>query len=222
MRVLLFDIDGTLLLTGGAGTRAINKVFRDRYGLADAMRGVRAGGKTDPMILQEIFQGRLGRTAEMDEIRAIIDVYEPLLEIELARAEGFRVMPGAIEIVRGLVCQSAQSGWSLGLATGNTSRAARHKLARIGLWECFRFGGFGDDAAERAALVAIAIQRAGAVDPADVLVIGDTPFDVLAARACGAQVIVLPTGSYTRAELEACNPDAVLDTLHELPGYLSR
>ncbi len=213
--IYLFDIDGTILLTGGAGTLAINRVFRERYGVENAMAGVRAGGKTDPMILNECFAATLDRLADDDEIQEVLDIYVPYLEEEVARATKFRIMPGAIEAVRFL---QKQPGVRLGIATGNVEAAARIKLERAGVWDAFEFGGYGCDSADRATLVETAIHRAEA--PRDrIAVVGDTPHDVSAARACGVRVIAVPTGSFSRDELADTEPDALLDTLWELPEH---
>jgi len=221
--IYLFDIDGTILLTGGAGTRALNRVFLDRYGFSDAMRSVQPHGKTDPIILAEVFEDHLDRAPSPDELEAIFDAYVPYLREEVARAERFEVMPGAPEAVRFL----ATAGVGLGIATGNIQRAARIKLERTGLWECFAFGGYGDDSADRAELVARAMERGRAstgrdVAASDFVVVGDTPRDIDAARACGARVVAVPTGRHGRDELAAHAPDALLSTLWELPDWHRR
>lgn len=219
--VYLFDIDGTLLLTGGAGTRALNRVFSEHHGVSEAMRHVRSAGKTDPRIVEEIFAAHLLRAPEPEELLAVIEAYLPYLADEVSRDSNFRIMPGAPEAVEHL---AACGGVHLGLATGNVRRAAQIKLERAGLWHHFTFGGFGDDHADRALLVARAIERANGfagdgVDPDQIVVVGDTPRDVLAARACNVRVICVPTGSYDRDALAAAGPDVILDTLWELPAW---
>jgi phosphoglycolate phosphatase-like HAD superfamily hydrolase len=217
----LFDIDGTILLTGGAGTRAINEIFAERYGLDDAMRDVSPGGKTDPIIFGEIFARRLGRAPEPGEIEELIEIYVPLLEREIPRSDRFRTMPAAIETVRHF---AELAGIALGVATGNVQAAARAKLRHIDLWDCFGFGGFGDDSADRAELVAVAIERGRAHAGRDfagdqVVIVGDTVRDIVAAHACGARAVGVPTGSTDRETLERAGADAVIDTLAELPGW---
>jgi phosphoglycolate phosphatase-like HAD superfamily hydrolase len=214
LRAYLFDIDGTLVLTGGAGTRALNRVFRDRYAIEGAMDAVQPGGKTDPMIVREVFHSRLGRDAADDEIAAIFEVYVPLLRVEIQASARFRTMPAAVETVRWL---GGQSGVKLGLATGNIRGAAEAKLAHIDLWGAFGFGGYGDDSGDRAELVRIAMQRAGAAD--EYVVVGDTPRDIEAARACGCRVVCVPTGSTSADELAGHRPDALFATLAELPSW---
>jgi phosphoglycolate phosphatase-like HAD superfamily hydrolase len=212
----LFDIDGTLLLSGGAGARALEGAFATRFGLAGAMEGVQLGGKTDPNIVEEVFLARLGRPPTAAEIDEILDLYLPLLRAELAAASQFRLMPAVVEALDHL---AGLPGVRIGLATGNIRAGAQAKLERAGLWNRFELGGFACDHRDRHRLVARAIERAGAVPLDQVIVVGDTPFDVSAARACGARVIAVATGSVGRETLAACEPDAVFDTLAELPAW---
>ncbi len=212
----LFDIDGTLLLSGGAGARALDRAFAARFGLAGAMAEVQLGGKTDPNIVEEVFLTRQGRRPSQGEIDEILDLYLPLLRAELADATNFRLMPAVVETLDHL---AGQAGVRIGLATGNIRAGAQAKLERAGLWHRFELGGFACDHRERHRLVARAIERAGAIAPDEVVVVGDTPLDVAAARACGVRVIAVATGSVAREGLAACEPDAVFDTLAELPAW---
>jgi phosphoglycolate phosphatase-like HAD superfamily hydrolase len=212
----LFDIDGTLLLSGGAGARALAGAFAARFGLAGAMDGVQLGGKTDPNIVEEVFLARLGRPPTAAEIDEVLDLYLPILRAELAAASHFRLMPAVVEALDHL---AGLPGVRIGLATGNIRAGAQAKLERAGLWNRFELGGFACDHRDRHRLVARAIERAGAVPPDQVIVVGDTPFDVAAARACGVRVIAVATGSVGRDALAACEPDAVFDTLAELPAW---
>ena len=218
MILYLFDIDGTLLLSGGAGSRALDRVFADLHGLAGAMDAVRPGGKTDPLILEEVFVTRLGRAPSQAEIDDILDRYVPLLERELADSAGFHLMPQVVETLDFLATADAVV---LGLATGNVRAAARAKLERAGLWHRFALGGFGCDHRDRHRLVARAVERAAqhAAPPDQIVVVGDTPFDVSAAHACGATAIAVATGSVPRRELEAAGAEVVFDTLAELPAW---
>jgi phosphoglycolate phosphatase-like HAD superfamily hydrolase len=178
-------------------------------------------GKTDPIIIDEIFAGHLGRPAQPDEVAAIFAAYTPYLEAEVACSPGFVVLPGAMDAVEYL---AAQPDVALGVASGNIRACAKIKLERAGLWHRFAFGAYGDDAADRAELVAHAVSRARAhvgrdVADADIVVVGDTPRDVDAARACGVRVVVVPTGRFRAPELEATGADAVLASLHDLPAW---
>jgi phosphoglycolate phosphatase len=217
----LFDIDGTLLLTGGAGTRALNAIFKERYGISGAMDDVRAAGNTDRLILGQIFETRLGVAPTDDELEEVIAAYVPRLRRELERSPRFRTMPAAAEVLRYL---AADARTTLAVATGNVRPAAWAKLERAGFRDHFETGGFGCDHADRAVLVQRAIERGLALAPSpldrrDIVVVGDTPYDVRAARACGVRVIAVATGAMTRAELEEAAPDVVMDTLAELPAW---
>jgi phosphoglycolate phosphatase-like HAD superfamily hydrolase len=219
--IYLFDIDGTILLTGGAGAVAINEVFSERYGLEGSMDHIRAGGKTDPLIVHEIFVTRLNREPEPGEIDAIIDDYVPRLRTEIGRSANFRTMPSVFDVLDFL---GAQSDVHLGIATGNVREGARAKLDHIDLWDRFPFGGFGDDAADRPGLVQRAIDRgrahAGEDLPTErIVIVGDTVRDVTAAQACDARVLAVATGSVDRPTLEASGPTATFDTLAELPAW---
>ena len=222
----LFDIDGTLLLSGGAGARALDRAFRERFGLEGAMEQIRPGGKTDPIILEEIFATRLGRAPAAAELDEVLALYLSFLPTELGDAPGFRLMPSVVDALDFLAALAP--GVVLGLATGNVREAARIKLERADLWARFAIGGFGCDHRERGLLVARAIERAcahagvTALAPDQVVVVGDTPLDVEAARACGVRAVAVATGTATRAQLAACSPDALLDTLAELPAWHRR
>jgi phosphoglycolate phosphatase-like HAD superfamily hydrolase len=213
--LVLFDIDGTLIRTGGAGIRALDRACAE-IGIERAMDGIRAAGMTDPLIVAEIFQQRLGRVPADGEAAALLDRYVVFLADEISRTTRYQVLPGvgaALDLL-------AERGATVGLATGNVERGAEIKLARGDLWRRFRFGGYGSDAADRAELVARAIARAGA--PFErVVVIGDTERDVAAAHACNAQAIGVATGPCSTAELAAAGADWTLETLDELPGWLA-
>jgi len=213
----LFDIDGTLVRADGAGRRAFDRVLHARYGVEGATRGVPFAGRTDPLILEEVFTTRLGRVPEAGELEAVLEAYVPVLEEELATC-AFRVLPGAAEILDWL---GARPDVALGVATGNTSAGARAKLARAGLWDRFGFGGYGSDAAVRAEVVAHAIARgeARAGRSRAVVVVGDTPHDVSAGKACGAAVVAVTTGGDGRAALEGAGADAVIDHLDDLAAW---
>jgi phosphoglycolate phosphatase len=212
----LFDIDGTLLLSGGAGARALERAFAARYGLEGAMAGVQLAGKTDPNIVEEVFRARLERSPSAAELEDILELYPRFLRAELASADGFRLMPAVVEVLDHL---AGLPGVRIGLATGNIRAGAQAKLERAGLWHRFELGGFACDHRDRHRLVARAIERAGGVPADQVVVIGDTPLDVAAARACGVWAVAVATGFISRAELAACAPDALFDTLAELPAW---
>jgi phosphoglycolate phosphatase-like HAD superfamily hydrolase len=179
--LVLFDIDGTLILTGGAGFRAIERAWADLHGRENGAQGIPFDGKTDPLIVEEMFAKNLRRAPEPDEVDALIDRYVMHLHDEVARTERYRIMPG----VEDALVLFEQAGATIGLATGNVRRGAEIKLARGDLWRRFAFGGYGCDSGDRGLLVGRAIERglgrAGRSIPReDTFVIGDTPRDVRA------------------------------------------
>ncbi len=196
LKVLLFDIDATLLLSGGAGRRALNKTFLELYGLEEAMEGVIPDGKTDPLIIREIFEKKLaGLTFEV-EFSHVARRYIEHLQVEVDRSQGFRLMPGVQDLLEGL---SAHQQFALGIATGNLEQGAWIKLRRAGLDRYFRFGGFGSDSEDRAEVIRAAIGRAKQVltrnlMSASVYVIGDTPRDIVYAKQVGVKTIAVATG----------------------------
>jgi phosphoglycolate phosphatase-like HAD superfamily hydrolase len=225
VKLLLFDVDGTLVLTGGAGMRGMTRAFESVFGVPDALKDVPVAGRTDPAILADMMT-RAGITAG-DGVRArFIDCYLPILAEEMERPVPDTLHPsqhsrykGQLPGVRELVAAlGSHRGVFLALLTGNYTRAAEIKLGYFDLWRPFKCGAFGEDAAERHALVPIAVDRAAAlgcppIGPDDVIVIGDTPLDVACARMAGVRSLAVATGGYTRDTLEQTRPDLVVDTL---------
>lgn len=217
MIAYLFDIDGTLVRAGGAGSRALTAVMWARYGVADATAGIAFAGRTDGWIVATMFDRALGRAPEPGEADAVLADY--VAELERGLPGSLRVLPDVADVLRWL---AGRPEVRLGVATGNIAAGARAKLAVAGLDGYFGFGGYGCDALERPALVAAAKARAG-VGPGDVaVVVGDTVHDVAAARACGARVVAVTTGGDDRATLEAAGADVVFDRLGELPAWHDR
>jgi phosphoglycolate phosphatase-like HAD superfamily hydrolase len=210
----LFDIDGTLLHAHRSGRDAFDAVFAEHHGVANASEGVRYGGKTDPAIIDEIFVARLGRRPTEAEHAAFIDAYLPRLRALLA-SHGVDVLAGVIETLEFL---AARPDVVLGIATGNVRPGADAKLAAGNLGHHFVLGGYGCDSHQRAELVAKAIARGrerGTVR--EVVVVGDTIHDISAARACGATVCAVATGSDPADAL--AHADGVLASMHELPAW---
>ncbi len=205
----LFDIDGTLLHAHGSGRGAFDAVFEAHHGVADASRGIRYGGKTDPAIVDEIFAARLGRAASEAERAAFLDAYVPRLRAMLAE-QGVEVLAGVRETLAFLRGKAR-----LGVATGNIRAGADAKLETAKLGEHFELGGYGCDSPVRAELVAAAIRRAGNVD--EVVIVGDTIHDIAAARACGATVCAVATGADPAHAL--AHADAVFASMAELPAW---
>ena len=216
-KIVLFDIDGTLVLTGGAGLRAMSRVCRDVLGIADALAGVPVAGRTDWIILSDAL-AKAGRTLDAAGLDALRTPYVRLLADEIqAPGQGPKsVMPGVAPLLDRL---AAREDVFLGLVTGNFKEAARVKLEYFDIWRYFRCGAFGDDAADRNALVPFALQRAAAGglprDDHDVIVIGDTPHDISCARAAGARAIGVATGTFCADQLRECGADAVFDDLSD-------
>lgn len=216
----MFDIDGTLLSTAGAGRRALAQAFHDLFGFPAAMDGVRLHGATDPKILEQVFQKHRGSSPSAAESEAVLARYLDLLAVELERAQdGYRVLPGGEALVAALV---ATGRHAVGLATGNVEAGARLKLRPGGLDRQFTFGGFGSDAGDRAELVAHAIRRGQAelaergrpvATPQQIFVLGDTEQDVLAARRTGVVAIGVLAGSGVPDELRASQPDLLCESM---------
>jgi phosphoglycolate phosphatase len=215
--VYLIDIDGTLLLSGGAGFRALEQAFVELHGVEGAMQTVRPAGKTDPLIVTEGFAATLGRQPHPDEIDRVLERYLVHLPAAVRDSPGFRVLPGAQSGLEKLRAQ----GHFLAVATGNIREAARLKLERANLIDFFVCGGYGDDSAHRAELVAVAGRRAAdhlnrTLSKDEVVVVGDTPRDVSAARENGYGCIAVASDTVNRAALEASGPDRIVNGLDEI------
>jgi phosphoglycolate phosphatase-like HAD superfamily hydrolase len=220
-RLVLFDIDGTLLLSGGAGLESLRRVFRELFEVDDPIDGVPVHGRTDPEIVQAIARRSLGRELERAELEELGIAYLRHLERFLEHeAFEFRVLPGASELVQRL---ARRSEVLLGLATGNFEPAAFAKLRRAGLEPYFGFGGFGSDSHDRAELTKLAVrrgrERAGPGAPA--VVVGDTIHDVESAFAAGAECLAVATGRASLEELAEAGatwvvPDLLAPEVEEL------
>jgi len=217
-RVLLFDVDGTLVHAGGAGRRALERVMGAELGAIDgAVAGLRLDGMTDRLIVREVLEA-VGRPFDDALCDRLLAGYVEALREEI-HGPGFRVLPGVSDLLEEL----SAAGAVLGLCTGNVVEGARIKLARGRLDAFFEWGphaiaGFADDGEARELLVRAALERGSrrrgqALEPSDFLVIGDTPRDVSAARAHGVPVLAVATGRYGAQELRAAGADAVRGTL---------
>ena len=223
--ILLFDIDGTLVLTGGAGHRAMVGAFRRVHGKDDIFEGVSFAGMTDRAILRHglhrvpAMAAVAASTTMPDEhIETVLEVYLELLETELDRAHAhYRILPGVGALLESLV---GTPDVAIGLGTGNVRRGAHAKLARGALDGAFTFGGYGCDAEDRTELLLTGARRGADLLGAPladcrVVVIGDTPKDVAAAKGIGAPCIGVGTGGFTVADLQACGAHRVFATLAE-------
>lgn len=223
-KVVLFDIDGTLVLTGGAGMRAMNRACAEIAGAGDALDEVPVAGRTDWIILHDAMH-KLGKVLQEELLATIRTRYVRYLEEEIQhRGHGIKdVLPGVRELLDRL---SSREDVFLGLVTGNFEEGARIKLEYFDLWRYFRCGAYGDDAQDRNALVPFALQRARAcglsnTSPHDVLVVGDTPHDVACARAAGAIPVGVATGSYTLEQMRASGADVVFSDLSDAEAFLA-
>jgi len=220
--LLLFDIDGTLILTGGAGARGMTRAFLDVFGVPDAFTGIPMPGRTDDRILQDALR-RAGLEADERKLDAFRSRYRLALAEEIERPHpGKRVMPGVVELLRELRRRDAVG---LGLLTGNYEEAARIKLEHFGLLDFFEFGAYATDAADRNGLVPVALERARArgfesQTPRDVVVIGDTPLDVLCARSNGAVAVGVATGGHEAETLREAGADVVFEDLSDTAGFI--
>jgi phosphoglycolate phosphatase-like HAD superfamily hydrolase len=219
--IILFDIDMTLVHTGGAGSLAIRRVFQRRFGVEDAL--LNANIRLDGMVDHDIF---LQALAGFEDVAGTLYAdskvdYLAELAITIAEREG-RVLPGVEALIAALKAENA----AIGLATGNYREGARIKLSHYGLWDHFPAGGFGDHHSERADVVRsggeeVARARGLRFDPAQTFVIGDTPRDIKAARAIGARAVAVATGNYTAAALAEHNPDLLYEDLSDTAMVLA-
>src|SRR5260370_33139290 len=223
MYLILSDIDGTLVLTGRAGVRAMNRACADIVGHDNALDGVEFAGRTDWSILRDVMRNH---DKPMD--RPLLDrlnrryVAHLAEEIQLPGKGIKDVMPGIRELLDAL---RQRDDVALGLLTGNFIDGARIKLEYFDLWKYFRCGAFGGDSADRNDLVPVAIRRAreagvADVEPARVIVVGDTPNDVECARVVGAMPVAVATGSYSVEQLRETGADVVFKDLADTAAFL--
>ncbi len=218
--VLLFDIDGTLIDAGGAGRRSMERAFGRVTGRPDACSHFGFDGMTDRAIVRRGLQA-IGRPAEEADIDEVVDAYLAALAIEIASSPGYTTHPGVHEALE----HGERAGCAIGLGTGNVRRGAAIKLDRSGLFPRFAFGGFGCDHEDRAELIRVGAARGAerlgrALVECRVVVIGDTPKDVAAAIAIGAESLAVATGRYDLAALAAAGATAAFARLDE-PGALA-
>ncbi|MET0558867.1 MAG: HAD family hydrolase [Solirubrobacterales bacterium] len=220
IKAALFDIDGTLLVTGGAGAVAWQRAFRELYEADANIEEHTQAGMTDPEIAQIIFREVIGREGSESERAEAIAAYLSHLADAVAESPGFRVMPG----IEALLPRLAEAGVLLGVVTGNIEAAAHIKLARGDLNRFFAFGGYGSDSRDRTELTKRAIERGGVVTgtPLDLeatISVGDTPRDVIAGHGAGIRVVGVATGSYSVEQLAAADADWALATVeHGFPA----
>jgi len=218
VRLILFDIDGTLVHTGGAGVKAFGKVFSSEFGVLDGFERLKFAGRTDLSLVREFFNFHL-IPASPENFERFFDRYVFWLDHILGHSKT-ELCPGVRKFIQAL--QKMPRPPVLGLLTGNIRLGAEIKLRHFGLWDTFATGGFGDDHEDRNEIAAIARKRgsrfAGAGLRNDqVVVIGDTPLDIRCGRAINAKVLAVATGGATYADLEKQKPDWVVPDLTHMP-----
>jgi phosphoglycolate phosphatase-like HAD superfamily hydrolase len=218
VRLALFDIDGTLIRTHGAGVRAFARAFAVEFGLGNGTETMSFAGRTDTSLVREFLQQH-GRQVTPEDMQRFFDCYVFLLDHYLRESTG-GVIPGVPEFITAL--QRQQPPAVLGLLTGNIRLGAEIKLRRFGLWGSFVTGAFADDHEDRNEIARVAFARGrallgNALQPEEVLVVGDTPHDIRCGRAIGAKTLAVATGGATLQELQKHQPDWAVPTLEGFP-----
>lgn len=220
-KLILFDIDGTLLTSGGAGERALRLGIKDRFGIDDDLKDIEIAGRTDSGIARQLLRKHgLPETAE--NFARFYDGYLHFLPKLLPETNG-RLLPGVIPLLEAL---KARQDVVLGLLTGNLERGAEIKLTHYGVWDYFEFGAYADDHHDRNELGRFACARAtekhGRKFAAErIYVLGDTPHDIACARAFGARAVAIATGNFSVQQLAETQPDALFEDLSDLPRVLA-
>jgi phosphoglycolate phosphatase-like HAD superfamily hydrolase len=219
--LILWDIDCTLIDSGGAGERALRLALKRVFAIEDTLAWLEYFGRTDVWIARAILQKHLG-AANTENIRRFLDAYLNALQAEVRNPHA-RLLPGISEIVAAI---SRSNSITQGLLTGNLRRGAEIKLGHLGLWTPFPFGAFADDAEQRDELGPHALRRAKSLHgddfaPERVFVIGDTPNDIACGKVIGAQTIAVATGRYSNERLRSHNPTIVFESLADTDAFFS-
>lgn len=219
--LLLFDIDGTLIASGGAGEQALRDAAKERFGVENALEGITVAGATDGLIARKMLENQ-GLEPTAENITALLDGYISHLTRRLPLHKG-RVLPGIVELLQQL---RDREDCVLALLTGNINRGAKLKLTHYGVWDYFEFGAFADDHHDRNELGKFA--RARALEkhgeeflPEHIFVIGDTPRDIECGKVFGAKTVAIATGNYSRDELAAHEPDFLFDDLSDTVAVIA-
>jgi phosphoglycolate phosphatase len=213
---ILFDIDGTLITTGGAGAASWRLAFDELYGIPADIGEFTDAGLTDPVVGRKTFEGTLRRKPERKEFTRLMERRQHYLHQTVEESDGYRVLPGVEDLLPRLI----DEGYLLGLVTGNVEAAAHIKLHRARLNRFFSFGGYGSDADDRGELTRTALRRAALVYGEDVppdgaLSVGDTPLDVTGAHAAGIQCVGVASHHNTEDELREAGADYVQPSLEQ-------
>ena len=219
--LLLFDIDGTLMTSGGAGEGALRDAMKDRFGVDEDLSGITVAGATDTLIARLLLK-KHGLAITPENITALLDRYLHFLQERIGRHKGY-LLPGILE----LLSQLARNPYCVtALLTGNLKKGAEIKLSHYGIWEFFQFGAFADDHHHRNELGHFARTRARESHgydflPREIFVIGDTPRDVACGKEIGARTVAIATGNYSVEVLRAENPDFVFQDLSDIDAVMS-
>jgi phosphoglycolate phosphatase len=213
---ILFDIDGTLLVTGGAGAASWRLAFDELYGIPADIGKFTDAGMTDPDVGRATFQAVLHREPERKEFTRLLERRLHYLHRTVAESEEYRVLPGVQELLPRLI----EDGYLLGLVTGNVEAAAHVKLHRAQLNRFFSFGGYGSDSSDRGALTRVALERATMVygeplSAAQAIVVGDTPHDVEGAHAAGIACVGVGSHHFNVQQLRDAGADYAITSLQE-------
>ena len=217
MNLLLFDIDGTLIHSFGAGQKAADLAFESAFGVKDGLGDIRTDGLTDPIILNKMFQRSFARNYEPVESELFYEKYLYFLDQQLSSSNKVDVLPGVFDLLEDLI---EREDSVLGLGTGNIEQGAWIKLDYAGLKKYFTFGGFGSDADSRDELIRVGINKGKDIledgsSYDNILVIGDTPLDIINGKAAGAKTVGVATGHYNIDDLKEYKPDILLNDLTE-------
>lgn len=213
---VLFDIDGTLIDSGGAGAVSWRRAFEDLYGIPTDIGVFSDSGMTDPEVGRLAFEHTVGHAPSPREMAQLMAKRLEHLPRAVAESEGYRVLDGVRELLPAL----SEAGYLLGLTTGGTEAAAHIKLQRGDLNRFFCVGGYGSDSPDRVELTRCGIERASAMlgkelQREEVLVVGDTPLDISAAAGAGATSVAVATGHFDRHQLTEAGGEYVLGSLEE-------
>jgi phosphoglycolate phosphatase-like HAD superfamily hydrolase len=220
-KLILWDIDGTLIVSQGAGVRAMEKGLAKRFGVKVDLGSIHWAGRTDSWITGEVFR-RVGLPDTPQNSHDYLEAYLELLPQELATGPQGRVLPGVLELLETL---HRRTDIAQGLLTGNLKRGAEFKLTHYKVWHYFEFGAFADDSSRRNDLGPHALRRAKerhAVDfePDATFIIGDTPHDIECGKVIGARTIAVATGGFSVSELAAHQPTAVFADFADTAAFL--
>ena len=213
---ILFDIDGTLISTGGAGAESWKRAFDELYKIPADIGEFTDAGMTDPDVGRKTFEAVLKRKPERKEFARLLERRLHYLHGAVEDSKGYKVFPGVEELLPKLI----DDGYLLGLVTGNVEAAAHIKLHRAKLNRFFSFGGYGSDSSDRGEITRVALKRAALVygddiNPKQAIVVGDTPRDVEGAHAAGIECVGVASGHYTIEQLREADADYTVASLEE-------